>query len=158
MTAITKHLVQNCDGVTYFQYYDPFTDAYLPVQPITNNDVSLATLVAQGAQTTASSDQVNTIGRGLHLTIDVTAITGTTPTITVTVQGKDVASGKYYTILASAAISTVSTTVLRVYPGLTAAANLVASDIMPKTWRISYTIAGTTPSVTATIGACIVGV
>lgn len=75
--------------------------------------------------------------RGLHLGIDVTAIT-LTPSITVTIQGED-GGGQFYTILASAAITTVSFTVLRVYPGLVAAANLVANDVLPRAWRVSVT-------------------
>src|SRR5687767_3759143 len=60
----------------------------------------------------------------LHLVIDATAVTAT-PALTVTISGVDRVSGKTYTLLASAAIATVSTIVLKVGPGLTAAANLV---------------------------------
>lgn len=100
-----------------------------------------------------SADQVNSVGRGVQLVVDVTAISGTSPTFTVTVEGKDPASDKYYTLLTSAALSAVGTTVLTVYPGVTAAANVAASQALPRTWRVSYAIAGTTPSVTASVGA-----
>lgn len=83
--------------------------------------------------------------------IDVTAATST-PSTVFTVLGVDRVSGKTYTILASAAIVGTGTTVLRVGPGLTAAANLVANDILPPVIRISavhgnansqtYTMAG----------------
>lgn len=56
--------------------------------------------------------------------------------ITFTLQGKDTLSGEYYTILVSAVVDSVETRVLRVYPGLTAAANLVASDGLPETYRV----------------------
>lgn len=102
------------------------------------------------------ADQSNVNGRGLQLTIDVTAITGTTPSLTVTIQGKDTASGKYFTLLASAALTGVGTTVLRVYPGLVAAANLTANDILSRTWRVVTVIAGTTPAVTYTVGASVI--
>ena len=105
----------------------------------------------------SSGDLDNTAGSAAALVIDVTAITGTTPSITVTVEGKDPVSGKYYTILASAAISTVSTTILRIFPGATAAANLAVNDFVPKTFRVSYVIAGTTPAVTSTIGVLLNG-
>ncbi|MFI9817578.1 hypothetical protein [Saccharothrix variisporea] len=88
---------------------------------------------------------------GLHLIIDVTAITAT-PSVTVTVQGVDRVSGKTYTILQSAAITATGTTVLKIGPGLTAAANLVANDLLPPVFRIvaahgdadsaTYSIAG----------------
>lgn len=112
-------------------------------------------LAAAGVGTVNGADQSNTNARGLHLTIDITAITGTGPTLTVTIQGKDAVSGKYYTILASAALSAVGTTVLRVYPALTAAANTAANDVLPRDWRVTYTIGGTTPAVTATIAAAL---
>ena len=119
-----------------------------------NANSTIATLTAASASGN-SVDLNNPGGSGLILAIDITAITGTTPSITVTVQGKDAASGKYYTVLASAALSTVSTTILRVFAGATAAANTAANDKLPCTWRVSWVIAGTTPAVTATIGACI---
>lgn len=95
-------------------------------------------------------------GKGLLLFIDITAITGTSPTLTVTIQGKDPVSGKYYTILASAALAAVATTVLKVYPGLTAAANSVANDVLPPDFRIITSIGGTTPAVTATISYVVI--
>lgn len=77
-------------------------------------------------------------GDALHLVIDVTAIV-TTPSITVTISGVDRVSGKTYTVLASAAITTVSTTVLKVGAGLVAAANLVANDVLPPVFRVTVT-------------------
>lgn len=100
----------------------------------------------------ASRDFQSSAGRGAVVVIDVTAITGTSPSLTVTVEGKDPHTGKYYTILASAARTVAGTTVLRIGPGLTAAANAVANDLMPRDFRISYAIAGTTPSVSAKVG------
>lgn len=84
--------------------------------------------------------------------INVTAITGTAPTLTVTLQGKS-PQGVYYTLLASAALTTTGLTVLRVYPAAPATANISANDILPETLRISTVIGGTTPAVTATIAA-----
>ena len=103
-----------------------------------------------------SADQTNPNGRGIKIVVDVTAITGTTPTLTVTLQGKDTASGKYYTILASAALTAAGTTVLTVFPGLVAAANVTANDVLPRTYRVIAVIGGTTPAVTATVGASLV--
>ena len=80
---------------------------------------------------------------------------GTSPTITVTIQGKDTASGSYYTLLASTAIAADGVTELTVYPGITASSNVAASAHLPATWRVSYAFGGTTPAVTATIGACL---
>jgi hypothetical protein len=117
-------------------------------------------LITHAAASTGvnGADMVNEFGRGLHVVVDITAGTGTTPTLTVTVEGKDPASGKYYTLLASSAIAagTPGTTVLKVYPGLTAAANAAANDILPRNWRVKTAIAGTTPAVTATVSAHVI--
>jgi hypothetical protein len=101
-----------------------------------------------------SGDQQNPTFRGIKVVVNITAISGTTPTLTVTLQGKDLASGTYYTLLASAALNATGQTVLTVYPGLTASANVTANDIVPRTFHIVAAIGGTTPSVTYTVGVC----
>lgn len=98
-------------------------------------------------------DQQNPTFRGVKVVVNITAITGTTPTLVVTLQGKDPASNVYYTLLASAALNATGATVLTVYPGVTAAANVSVSDVVPKTWRVISTVGGTTPAVTFTVGA-----
>lgn len=72
-----------------------------------------------------------------RLIIDVTAITAT-PSVVVTIRAVDRVSGKKVDILASAAIVGVGTTTLRVGPGLTAAANVVANDFMPTDIEIDF--------------------
>lgn len=115
-------------------------------------------LPAQFTLTAASAgsngpDQLNPRHRGIIVPINITAITGTTPTLTVTIQGKDPISATYYTVLASAALNATGFTELIVIPGVTVSANLAASRPLPSQWRIITAIAGTTPAVTATIGA-----
>jgi hypothetical protein len=119
--------------------------------------VETTALIAHSAASTGinGSDQTNRRGRGIALVIDISAITGTSPTLTLTIQGKDPVSGKYYTLLGSAALTAVGTTVLTVYPGLTAAANVVANNVLPRSWRVISAIGGTTPAVTATVAACV---
>lgn len=87
--------------------------------------------------------------RGMHVVIDITSISG--GNLTFTVEGKDPASGKYYTLLASTALAGTGTTVLRIFPGATAAANVTANDLVPGTIRVRWTI-GTTPTAAFTIG------
>ncbi|SRR5579885_18738 len=112
----------------------------------------VTTLTTQGAGN-GSTDYVNGYGRGVKVVINITAISGTSPTLTVTIQGKDPTSGQYWTILASAALTATGTTVLTVYPALTAAANTVANDVLPPNWNLKWVVGGTGPSVTATISA-----
>ena len=111
------------------------------------------TLLASAARTAsvATDDQSNSQHRGVVVIINATAATST-PSVVATIQGKDELSGQYYTILASAAITGTGTTVLRVYPGLTAATNTVANDVLPSTWRVNLVHADT-DSITYTVAA-----
>jgi hypothetical protein len=63
--------------------------------------------------TTASRDIINNNCRGCQIILDVTSVTAT-PSITVTIQGKDPVSGKYYTILTSSPVTATGTVVYRV--------------------------------------------
>lgn len=97
------------------------------------------TVFASAARTAtvASSTYANQQGhRGIQVVIDVTA-SADTPSVVFTVQGFSPLGEDYYTILASAAITGAGTTVLRVYPGLTAANNVVANDVLPAQWRVN---------------------
>lgn len=125
-----------------------------PYGPQNINLGAVVTLTAASASG-VSADQVNGIGRGVTVGIDVSAISGTSASLTVTIQGKDPVSGNYYTVLAGAAITATGYTTLVVYPGTVAAANSISDLPLPQNWRVSYAIAGTTPSVTATISAVV---
>jgi hypothetical protein len=95
--------------------------------------------------------------KGCIVYINVTAITGTSPTLTVTLKGLDpIGQTNGYTVIASAAISATGLTVLKVYPALTASANAVANDVMPAVSQIVTAIGGTTPAVTATVAVQLV--
>lgn len=116
------------------------------------------TVLASAARTASGNSLDFTSDAGATIcaaqfVIDVTAAAGTTPVLVVTIQGLDPTSGKYFTLLATANITAAGTTVLRVGPGFPVAANSSANDIMPLQWRVSYTITGTTPSFTFSVGA-----
>lgn len=87
--------------------------------------------------------------RGVTVYVKTTAIG--TGSITLTIQGKDVISGDYYTLLAGAAIVTNTANRYTVYPGLTAAANVTASDALPAVWRLVVT-ANNANAATYTVG------
>lgn len=117
-----------------------------------NTNKTIATLAAAAANgNTAMLD--NPFYSGLQLGVNITAITGTAPTLTVIIEGYDDASGTWYALLTSAALTVAGFTLLTLYPAVTAVANVSASQVLPKTWRVRHAIAGTTPAVTATIGA-----
>jgi hypothetical protein len=110
------------------------------------------TILASAARTASvdTSDQVNAYHRGVRIHIDATALSAT-PSVVFTVQGKS-ASGDYYTLLASAAVTATGDTFLYIYPGATAAANTIANLALPPVWRVSA-VAGDADSLTYSIGA-----
>lgn len=121
-----------------------------------NHDLAaLVSLSAAGAGATNGTDQRNVNHRGVQVVVDITAITGTSPTLTVKLQGKDNASGKYYDLLTSAALAATGTTLLTLYPGAPSTANVSSPQVLPATWRVIGTVGGTGPAVTATIGASV---
>lgn len=73
--------------------------------------------------------------------LDVTAITGTTPTLDVQVQEKDAASGKYVAI------------VTFTQKNATVTDRQVVTALVSKTLRVQWIVGGGTPSITFTVGA-----
>ena len=61
--------------------------------------------------------------------------------ITPSIEGKDPESGNLYTILAAAAVSSVSTVELKVGKDITAAANVAANTMLPEIFRVSVAVA-----------------
>lgn len=106
---------------------------------LNNTNVIMLASAARTAETT-SEDISNPQYKGCHVIIDVTADPASA-SITPTIQGKDSVSGKYYTLLVGNAISAVGTTILRIYPGLAASANVIANDIVPNKFRVSMAVA-----------------
>ena len=117
-----------------------------------NTDTGALISVSAATTTQTTADQVNAGGRGVKVVLNTTVIG--TGSVTLTIQGKDTASGQYYTILAGAAVITNVTNVYTVYPGLTAATNVTASDVLPRTWRLVVT-ANNVNAATYTAGACV---
>lgn len=116
----------------------------------TNKEITLLASAARIASVN-TADQNNQFWRGVIVTIDATAAADT-PSVVFTIQGKSALGTDYYTILASAAVTGAGVTVLRVYPGLVAATNLVANDVLPRVWRVSVA-AGDADSLTYSLSA-----
>jgi len=115
--------------------------------PATNIE-GIALASAARTATISSPDLENNWGKGIHVVLDVTEKTST-PSITLKIEGK--VNGKYYTILEGAAVTTASVNTYRVFPHLTAVANSIANDVIPKTFRITVTHANT-DSITYSVG------
>jgi hypothetical protein len=117
---------------------------------------AIITLTNAGAGTTNSADQENNGGRGLAVVLDITANSGTID-VTLNIQVKDKASGKYITLLSSVSKTATGTYRYVVYPTITASANLIAQDVLPEIWRLQVVCgAGSSPQVTLTAGACVI--
>lgn len=101
-----------------------------------------------------SADLANPTGRGVKVVADITAVAGTSPTLTAIIEYKDPASGKYIALLTSAAFTGISTNELTVYPFAVITANVSTNNNLPKTWRVRWLIGGSAgPTITASIGA-----
>jgi hypothetical protein len=101
-----------------------------------NRSVTLLTSASR-TTTQTSADIPNPVGRFLHVILDTTTIG--TGSVTVTINGKDPASGKYYLLLSGAAVITNTTSVYKVGPGLPATANVSANDMVPELFQIVVT-------------------
>lgn len=122
----------------------------------------LFTNVASGVHAEAfavgtTHDALVTLGITAAWTIAHTGAAGADGaySMTVSILGVDPVSTRTWTILAGAAMSTVTTQILQVSPAMVASANLVANAILPATIRVSVTHT-TTNSQTKTVAAQLV--
>lgn len=106
----------------------------------------------------AGATQINRDSRGVVLSISKTAGTGTSPTVTIKVQGSANGTDWYdITGAATAAISADGVTTLTVCPGVPVTANVSTSQPLPRLWRIYWTIGGTDePTVTFSVDAAMI--
>lgn len=120
-----------------------------------NSNSTPLVMTAQVQATIHSVDFVNCRTRGAIFIVDLTTMTAAT--VTVTIEGKDAASGKYYTLLAGSAKTATGTTQMTVYPDVTASSNVAINSPLPATWRVTVVIANNsgTAAVTGTIGASV---
>ena len=119
-----------------------------------NLDISVFKSLARTV-TENSPDQLSDVYRGIRLTLDVTAVSGTTPTLDVKIQRLDPLSGKYVDLPSGAFSQKTGTGTddLIIYPGISETANRSVSDCLGRLWRAVATIGGTTPSFTFSLGA-----
>ena len=112
----------------------------------------LITLSNAGNITVNSGDQFNNFSRGVIVTAGLTVLGGN---LTIHVQGKDKASGKYYDLLESAVLSGNGTTQFTVYPGATTSNNVAVSTVLPAIWNVEAVISSS-GNVSGTIGASVI--
>lgn len=154
-TKVRLHVTALSSGTAIVQATGTAAPASNDAYNVNTDATALSTFTATLASTVVSSDQVNLYGRCVTVVVDLTTVT--TATVTTTIQGKDAASGKYYTLLAGAAKTSAGTTPMTVCPGTAVTANVTASTPLPKVWRVSTLIADNsgTAALTGTIGASV---
>jgi hypothetical protein len=107
-----------------------------------------------GAKTTTGNGatQTNFNARGATVAFNIGAVTGTSPTAVFKLQGSADGGTTWYDIpgAATASITASGVYVLQVYPGVAAVANAAVNAPLPRTWRVVWTLGGTTPSFTIT--------
>jgi hypothetical protein len=112
---------------------------------------------ARTANGNSGALQTNFNARGVTLFVNVSAVSGTTPTLLLAIQALDPVSGSYATVhVALANITATGLYVIQFYPGATqSVAGYPASvaGVLPRNWQIAWTIGGTTPSFTFSVGA-----
>ena len=129
------------------------------VQQSDSSGVSLPTIaveetvLASAARTveTTSSTFTNTLYQGVIIVFDWTTEGGTS-TLTPRIEGLSSLGTNWYTILQGAGLTATGTTVLRVYPTMTASANLIAVDFLPPSWRVVIAV-GTADSNTYSVNS-----
>jgi hypothetical protein len=109
------------------------------------NNVEVTLLASASRTTTQTSADITTYNLGaIQVILDMTTVG--TGSVTVSIDGKDPASGKYYNLLTGAAVVTNVTNVYTVDPSVPAVANVTAQKRLPRTIRIVVTANNANPA------------
>jgi hypothetical protein len=101
----------------------------------------------------------NVGSKGVQITLNMGAVTGTNPTFVLKVQGSTDAGTTWYDIpgATTATLNATGQYGITIYPGVTTVAGVATPNttaatgmVIPRTWRVVWTIGGTTPSFTIT--------
>lgn len=120
---------------------------------LTTGDTGAKVATGNGATIT------NVGNKGVQILVNMGAVSGTTPTAVFKVQGSTDAGTNWYDIpgATTASITATGQYGITIYPGIAVTAGVAttgttatASMVIPRTWRVVWTIGGTTPSFTIT--------
>lgn len=120
---------------------------------LTTGDTGAKVATGNGATIT------NVGNKGVQILVNMGTVTGTTPTAVLKVQGSTDAGTSWYDIPGATTASLTATGLygITIYPGIAVTAGVAttgttatASMPIPRTWRMVWTIGGTTPSFTIT--------
>ena len=106
--------------------------------PIYNQDGIVLLASAAITANANTNNQVNSFYRGIKVYIAPGSFGAGASAIVVKVQGFDPVSLNYFDILASASLTASTFATLTVYPGVTASSNVAISDVLPRSWRVTW--------------------
>jgi hypothetical protein len=120
-----------------------------------NTSLSVEASSAKTANGNSAAAIVNHNARGVQLFVNVSASSGTTPTLVVRVQVQDPVGSGWVDLpgAATASITGNGLTLLTIYPGIAAVANSAINQPLPRNYRLAWVVGGTTPSFTFSVGA-----
>lgn len=114
--------------------------------------ISRDNIVSGNASATGSSVTTPMFGRNVVWAMIVSAITGTSPTITFRLQASWDGGTTFVDVdttnLQTTSVTAAGTSYLRWGPDYTTAANAALKDTLPSQMRLAWTITGTSPAVT----------
>ena len=144
----TTNIPSDAQGRHYagrYREYDGYHYAPRAMGPVT--------ILASAARTTSPTipKRDNFEMSGVVIVVSSTSITST-PSVTVTILLYDPVSTATLSLLASAAITSVATTTLTIFPGATASANVAANAHLPPVWYLT-SVHGDADSITYSITA-----
>lgn len=124
--------------------------------------LSLSTTTGDTGAKTATGNgatQTNVGSKGIQLVLNMGTVTGTLPTFVLKIQGS-VDGGTNFVDIPGATTASLTATGLygiTLYPGIATTAGVAttgtiatAPQVIPRTWRVVWTVGGTTPSFTIT--------
>lgn len=126
------------------------------IAPLTRDIGAVKIFTGQAAATITSPDQTGYNVSRVACVFNMSTHTGS-PSTTFTIQNKDAASGLYYNVITSAAITADNTpTPLAAGGGVVTTTNVSAGFPVAAKWRVSIAVAGTsTPTVTGKVGCSV---
>lgn len=95
------------------------------------------------------------VDKGLTLFLSVSVVSGTTPSMVAKVQQLDLVSNSWFDVPGATfpAITAAGAAALTIFPGAPQVASISVNGTIRNNYRVAWTIAGTTPSFSFSIGA-----
>ena len=113
------------------------------------------TIFSLGVRTVTADSPVmqNIFHSGVEVVLNVTAVTST-PSVVVKIQARDIASGAFYDLLTSAAVTTTGIKQYLIYPGISMTTGEWNDRPLPREFRVRMEHANAN-AITYSVGACL---